>query len=87
MLTAGTEIKGSAVYVAIERVTATLAGRSGSFVLHHRGIMNRGEPELSISVVPDSGSGELSGITGTLQILIEEGKHRYDFEYSLPALP
>ncbi len=85
MLTAGTEVEGSAVYVAIERVSATLAGRSGSFALHHRGIMTRGEPELSVQVVPDSGTGELAGIEGTLHILIEGKKHRYDFEYALPA--
>lgn len=87
MLTAGTDTKGSAVCVAIETVSATLAGRKGTFALHHRGIMTRGEPDLAVTVVPDSGTGELVGLTGTLQILIEEGKHRYDFEYSLPTPP
>src|SRR4051812_31226085 len=66
MLTAGTGVAGSAVYVAIERVTGTLHGRSGSFALHHTGIMTRGAPALTIQVVPDSGTGELTGITGTL---------------------
>lgn len=84
MLTAMTEVQGSAVYVAIERVTGTLDGRDGSFVLHHRGIMERGQSSLSVSVVPDSGSGGLAGITGDFRIVIEDGKHTYEFEYSLP---
>jgi hypothetical protein len=84
MLTAMTEIKGSAGYVAIERVTGTLHGRSGSFVLQHNGTMNRGVPELSVIVVPDSGSGQLVGLTGKMTINIVDGKHSYDFEYSLP---
>src|SRR5277367_2366292 len=65
MLSAGTDVKGSAGYVAIERVTGTLHGRAGGFVLQHTGIMMRGAPELSIVVVPDSGSGELVGVAGT----------------------
>jgi Protein of unknown function (DUF3224) len=84
MLTAGTSVKGSAGYVAIERVTGTLAGRKGSFVLQHTGTMNRGTPTLTVSVVPDSGTDELAGITGTLTIIIADGKHSYDLEYSLP---
>ncbi|HEX7046288.1 MAG TPA: DUF3224 domain-containing protein [Gammaproteobacteria bacterium] len=83
MLTAGTDVKGSAVYVAIERVTGTLNGKKGSFILHHRGIMNRGEAELVVKIVPDSGTGELEGISGEMKIRIEEGKHFYDFEYAL----
>lgn len=87
MLTADSEVKGSAVYVAVERVTGTLDGRKGSFSLHHRGVMTRGEPALSIDVVPDSGTAELAGLTGTLHITIEGGKHFYDFEYRLEAAP
>jgi len=85
MLSAGTEVKGSAGYVAIERVTGTLAGRSGSFTLQHSGTMDRGAPQLTITVVPDSGTGQLTGITGRLMIKITEGKHFYEFEYTLPA--
>jgi len=70
MLTAGTAIKNSAVYVAVERVTGTLHGKTGTFALHHTGIMNRGDQSLTITVVPDSGTGELTGITGTLSIEI-----------------
>ena len=84
MLTAGTDVKGSAVYVAIEQVTGRLDGRAGSFVLHHTGIMTRGEPQLSVTVVPDSGTGELKGITGSMTIKIDGGKHSYAFEYKLP---
>ena len=85
MLSAGTSVKGSAGYVAIERVEGALEGRSGSFVLQHSATMNRGEPQLSIVVVPDSGTGELEGLTGKMGIRIEGGKHFYDFDYSLPA--
>jgi hypothetical protein len=85
MLTAGTEVKGSAGYVAIERVTGTLKGRSGSFVLQHSASMTRGEPQLSITVVPDSGSGQLVGIAGKMNIIIAAGKHSYEFDYTLPA--
>jgi hypothetical protein len=86
MLSAGTEVKGSAGYVAIERLTGTLHGRAGSFVLQHTGIMTRGAPELSIVVVPDSGSGELVGVAGTLTIDIVDGEHLYDFDYTLGDL-
>jgi hypothetical protein len=85
MLSAGTPTQGSAGYVAIDQVTGTLGGRKGGFVLQHSGCMNRGVPTLSIHVVPDSGSGELAGLTGTLSINIVDGKHFYDFLYSLPA--
>ena len=87
MLMAGTEIKGSAGYVAIERVTGTLNGRTGTFVLQHTGTMNRGAPQLSVTVVPDSGTGQLSGLSGTLNIIIAGGKHSYAFDYSLPVQP
>ena len=85
MLTAGTEVKGSAGYVAMERVTGTLHGRSGGFALQHSGTMTRGVPQLSIAVVPDSGTGQLVGLTGTLTINIVDGKHSYAFEYTLPG--
>jgi len=85
MLTAGTDVKGSAGYVAIERVTGTLKGRSGSFVLQHSGTLTRGEPQQSITVVPDSGTGQLVGITGKLTVIITAGKHSYEFDYALPA--
>jgi hypothetical protein len=84
MLTASTGMKGSAAYVAIDQVTGELGGRRGSFVLQHSGSMNRGVPTLSIMVVPDSGTGELAGLTGTLSINVIDGKHFYDFIYSLP---
>jgi hypothetical protein len=86
MLAFSTEVKGSAGYVAMERVTATIGGRSGAFVLQHSATMNRGVPQLSITVVPDSASGELHGLTGAMTIDITEGKHFYDFEYSLPEV-
>jgi len=85
MLSAGTQTKGSAGYVAIERVTATLDGKRGSFVLQHTGVMNRGAPSLAIIVVPDSGTDELVGLSGTMGIEITEGKHEYVFDYSLPT--
>jgi hypothetical protein len=83
MLSAGTAVKGSAGYVAIERVTGTLHGRAGSFVLQHSATMNRGAPQLSITVVPDSGTDQLVGLTGTMLIHIADGKHSYDFDYTL----
>ena len=85
MLTAVTGAKGSAGYVAIERVSATLHGRHGTFALQHTGTMNRGEPQLSITVVPDSGTSELAGLTGKLAITITDGKHFYELEYTLTA--
>lgn len=83
MLTALTDVKGSAGYVAIERVTCTLDGRHGSFVLLHRGIMSRGAQDLTITVVPDSGAGQLVGLAGQFNLKIVEGKHFYDLEYTL----
>jgi uncharacterized protein DUF3224 len=85
MLTALTDTSGSAGYVAIERVSGALQGRRGSFVLQHSGLMNRGEAELHLVVVPDSASGELAGLTGRMAIDIIEGRHFYRFEYTLPA--
>ena len=87
MLTAGTGIKGSAGYVAIERVSGTLHGRSGTFVLQHSGTMTRGAPELTVTVVPDSGTGQLVGLAGKMAIKIADGKHSYDFEYTLAETP
>ncbi len=81
MLSAMTGTKGSAGYVAIEKVSGTLNGKSGSFVLQHTGLMNRGEASLSIVVVPDSGTGELAGLAGEFKINIVDGKHYYEFLY------
>ncbi|RXH56573.1 DUF3224 domain-containing protein [Granulicella sibirica] len=81
MLSAMTETKGSAGYVAMERVVGELGGRHGSFVLQHNGTMDRGKPGLSIRVVPDSGTGELQGLYGEMTIQIEGGAHRYEFTY------
>ncbi len=85
MLTAMAPTKGSGAYVAIERVTGTLHGRNGSFVFQHAGTMQGGAQQLTINVVPDSGVGELTGITGTFDITIAAGKHSYAFEYALPG--
>ncbi|GLQ52691.1 DUF3224 domain-containing protein [Dyella flava] len=84
MLSAGGNVQGSAGYVAIERVTGVLQGKRGSFVLQHAGTMDRGVPALSISVVPDSGTDELTGLSGSMQIQIEQGRHVYHFDYRLP---
>jgi hypothetical protein len=83
MLAVRTETEGSAGYVAMERVSGTLDGRSGTFALQHSGTMTRGVPELLITVVPDSGTGELAGLTGRMKINIAGGKHSYEFEYTL----
>ncbi|MCO7487099.1 DUF3224 domain-containing protein [Stenotrophomonas maltophilia] len=84
MLAFRTAVQGSAGYVAMERVTATLAGRHGAFTLQHNGLMTRGTPQLSVVVVPDSGSDGLLGLVGTLEITISEGRHDYRLLYSLP---
>ena len=85
MLAVMTGEKGSAGYTAIERVTATLAGRKGTFALQHAATMNRGTPNLTIVVIPDSGTDGLTGLAGTMQIRIEAGgTHYYDFTYTLP---
>lgn len=84
MIGAQTEVKGSAGYVAMERVTGTLKGRQGSFVLQHSGTMTKGVPTLSVTVVPDSGTGELKGIAGQMKIIIApDGKHSYEFDYTI----
>lgn len=82
MLSATGNVKGSAGYVAIERVSGTLQGRKGSFILQHNGVMNRGTPQLNISVVPDSATDQLVGLTGIMTIKIDEGKHSYEFDYT-----
>jgi len=82
MLGAGTAVEGSAAYVALEVVTGALAGRRGSFVLQHTGTMNKGEPSLTVSVVPDSGTDQLTGLAGKMAIIIEGKKHSYAFEYT-----
>ena len=83
MLSAGTAVKGSAGYVAIEKVSGSLHGRTGTFVLMHVGVLNRGESHLNITVVPDSGTGALEGLSGTMNIINDAGKHSYTFDYTL----
>ena len=85
MLTASSPVKGSGAYVAIERVSGTLHGRSGTFILQHSGTMAHGAFQLDIKVVPDSGTGQLEGLIGSMNIIIKDGKHSYDFAYTLPA--
>jgi len=88
MLAARTGVQGSAGYVAIELVSGTLHGRTGTFVLQHSGTMDRGAPQLTVTVVPDSGTGELVGLAGSMVIDVADGKHSYVFEYTLTgALP
>jgi len=85
MLMAASESeKGSAGYVAIEKVTGTLDGRRGMFYLQHTGTMNRGVGELSVTVIPDTGTDQLLGLRGRMNIIIEGGKHSYEFDYDLP---
>ncbi len=84
MLSAFGDVKGSAGYVAMERVEGALQGRQGSFILQHTGTMNRGTPQLLVTVVPDSGTGELVGLAGEFKIIVAEGTHRYEFSYILP---
>jgi len=86
MLAFGTGASGSSGgYVAIEKFTGKLEGHSGSFVLQHSATMTKGKPDMNIFIVPDSGTGELAGITGKMQIANDAGKHSYEFEYSLPS--
>ena len=84
MLAGSTAVADSAGYVAVEEVSGKLNGRSGSFILQHNGIMNRGEPHLTITVVPDSGTDQLIGLLGEMSIQITEDQHSYEFVYSLP---
>jgi hypothetical protein len=83
MLAVGTDVKDSAGYVAMERVSGTLHGKKGSFALQHSGTMTRGVPALSVTVVPDSGTGELVGISGRMTIEVAQGKHSYTFDYRI----
>lgn len=84
MLTASTAVDGSAGYAAIEEVRGVLNGRSGTFILQHTGTMNRGKPYLTITVVPDSGTGQLAGLIGEMAIQITDDQHAYEFVYTLP---
>ena len=84
MMAAGTAVEGSAGYVALELVTGTLNGRPGSFILQHTGTMVKGvATNLSVTVIPDSGTDQLTGLSGRMTIIIAEGKHSYEFEYTL----
>ena len=83
MVSAMTPVKGSAGYVAVEQVIGTLSGKKGSFVLQHFGAIDKGKNYLNIEVVPDSGTDELKGISGKMNIRIKEGEHFYDFEYQI----
>lgn len=85
MMSAVGTVKGSAGYVAIEKVSGTLEGKTGSFVLQHNSSMNRGVPQQSITVVPDSGTDKLTGLSGSMIISIADGKHSYDFAYTLES--
>ncbi len=84
MLTGGDFKTGSAAYVAMEKVTGTLKGRTGTFLMQHSGVLTRGAQQLSINIVPDSGTGQLTGIAGKMDVKITEGKHFYELEYTLP---
>lgn len=84
MLAFSTDVNGSAGYVAMEQVSGKLQGRSGTFVLQHSATMTRGVPGLSVTVVPDSGTSDLAGVTGKMNIIIADGKHSYEFDYTLP---
>jgi len=83
LMASSSSVKNSAGYVAIEKVTGTLNGRRGSFYLQHTGVMTRGVGELAITVIPDSGTDQLIGLSGRMNIIIAEGKHSYEFEYTL----
>ena len=87
MLAMGTPASGSAGYVAMEQVTGTLNGRTGTFALQHTGTMTRGVPQLSVTVVPDSATGELAGLSGKMDIKITDGKHFYEFDYTIAPAP
>ncbi len=87
MLSTFSKETGSGGYVAIEKVTGTLHGRKGSFILQHSSTMTRNTPQQSVTVVPDSGTEELAGLTGKMTIIIADGKHSYEFEYSFNKTP
>ena len=81
MIAAMTGTPGSAGYVAIEHFTGSVAGKTGSFVLQHSGVMDRGDAQLTVIIVPGSGTGELAGISGTMEIDNDEGRHSYVLYY------
>ena len=83
MLGAMSAVEGSGGYVALELVSGTLDGRRGSFILQHNGTMTKGAPTMHVTVVPDSGTDQLTGLTGRMTIIIEGGKHSYEFEYTI----
>jgi hypothetical protein len=85
MMSVRTPVETSGVYVAVERIEGTLAGRRGAFVVTHLGTAQGGQQSLTVQIVPDSGTGELAGISGSMQIRIENGAHFYDFTYELAA--
>ena len=87
VMASSNSVKGSAGYVAIEKVTGTLNGRRGSFYLQHSGTMTRGVGELTITVIPDTGTDELGGLRGKMNLIIADGKHSYEFEYELGDQP
>jgi hypothetical protein len=88
MMSVDATAEGSGAYVAIERVSGALHGRQGTFTLVHRGTMRRGgDYRLAVDVVPDSGAGQLAGLEGTMEILIEGREHRYELRYTLPGSP
>ena len=84
LMAASESVQGSAGYVAIEKVTGTLDGRTGTFCLQHNATMNRGAGDLNIIVIPDTGTEELTGLSGTMNIIVDAGKHSYEFDYELP---
>ncbi|HSS21594.1 MAG TPA: DUF3224 domain-containing protein [Pyrinomonadaceae bacterium] len=83
MLAISTSVEGSAGYVAMEQVSGSLHGRTGTFALQHEGVMTRGVPQLSVNVVPDSGTDSLLGLSGKMDIKIADGKHFYEFDYAI----
>jgi hypothetical protein len=87
MLAVGTPVDGSAAYVAVERIAGTLDGLDGSFLVHHTGVMDRGAPTLALAVVPDSGTDELAGLSGSMAIDIIDGRHWYTFDYDFRESP
>jgi len=84
MLAVMTPVKTSRAYVAVERVVGTLDGREGAFAVTHLGVQTADEQSLALAIVPDSGTGELEGITGTLSIEFTDGQHFYEIDWSLP---
>lgn len=85
MLSGAGSMKGSGGYVAIERVSGSLHGRTGTFLLEHNGTMQNGVYRLNVIVIPDSGTGQFVGLDGKMEIIIKDGKHSYDFTYTFPA--